>query len=64
MDMKKQIYRKSAERVSKISLAVSVISLALVLLLSVRIEFVYMKARAMETKLENRIHRSLFQALS
>ena len=57
MDAKKQIYTKSTDRISKMFLAVSVISLALVPFLSLRIEFVYMKARAMETKLENRIQR-------
>ena len=55
MDTNKKIYTKSADRISKMSLAISVISLALVPLLSIRVEFVYMKARTMETKLENRI---------
>ena len=58
MDSKRNVRTKSAEKISKIPLAISVTSLTLVtLLLLMRIEFVYNNSKALEIRLQNRIQR-------
>ena len=57
MDAKRNVCSKSSEKISKISVAISVTSLTLVTLLFMRIEFVYNNSKALETRLENRIQR-------
>ena len=57
MDAKGNVRSKSSEKISRISVAISVTSLALVTLLFMRIEFVYSNSKALETRLENRIQR-------
>ena len=57
MDAKGNVRSKSSEKMSRISVAISVTSLALVTLLFMRIEFVYNNSKALETRLENRIQR-------
>lgn len=55
MDVQKKFRFKSGYKISKMSMAISVISLTLAPLLFVRIEFVYRRADAMEIELGNRI---------
>ena len=57
MDVKKQCNTILSGKINKGSLAVSVISLDLAAMLSVRIEVAHRKAESMETKLENHIQR-------
>ena len=57
MDAKRNVRTKSTEKISRISVAISVTSLTLVTLLFMRIEFVYNNSKALETRLENRIQR-------
>ena len=57
MDAKRNVCSKSSEKISKISVAISVTSLTLVTLLFMRIEFVYNNSKALEARLENRIQR-------
>ena len=57
MDTKGNVRSKSSEKISRISVAISVTSLALVKLLFMRIEFVCNNSKALETRLENRIQR-------
>ena len=57
MDAKRNVRTKSTEKMSRISVAISVTSLTLVTLLFMRIEFVYNNSKALETRLENRIQR-------
>ena len=57
MDAKRNVCSKSTEKISKISVAISVTSLTLVTLLFMRIEFVYNNSKALEARLENRIQR-------
>ena len=57
MDAKRNVCSKSTEKISKISVAISVTSLTLVTLLFMRIEFVYNNSKALEIRLENRIQR-------
>ena len=57
MDAKRNGYTISSEKVSRISVAISLTSLTLVTLLFMRIEFVYNNSKALETRLENRIQR-------
>ena len=57
MDAKRNVCSKSSEKISRISVAISVTSLTLVTLLFMRIEFVYNNSKALETRLENRIQR-------
>ena len=57
MDAKRNVRTKSTENISRISVAISVTSLTLVILLFMRIEFVYNNSKALETRLENRIQR-------
>ena len=57
MDAKRNVRTKSTEKISRISVAISLTSLTLVTFLFMRIEFVYNNSKALETKLENRIQR-------
>ena len=57
MDAKRNVRTKSTEKISRISLAISVTSLTLVTFLFMRIEFVYNNSKALETRLENRIQQ-------
>ena len=57
MDAKRNGYTISSEKVSRISMAISLTSLTLVTFLFMRIEFVYNNSKALETRLENRIQR-------
>ena len=57
MDAKRNVRTNSNEKISRISVALSVTSLTLVTLLFMRIEFVYNNSKALETRLENRIQR-------
>ena len=57
MDAKRNVRTNSSEKISRISVALSVTSLTLVTLLFMRIEFVYNNSKALETRLENRIQR-------
>ena len=57
MDAKRNVRTNSSEKISIISVALSVTSLTLVTLLFMRIEFVYNNSKALETRLENRIQR-------
>ena len=57
MDAKRNVCSKSSEKISRISVAISVTSLTLVTLLFMRIEFVYNNSKALEARLENRIQR-------
>ena len=57
MDAKRNIRTNSSETIIRISVAISVTSLTLVILLFMRIEFVYNNSKALETRLENRIQR-------
>ena len=57
MDAKRNVRTKSTEKISRISVAISVTSLTLVTFLFMRIEFVYNNSKALETRLENRIQR-------
>ena len=57
MDAKRNVRTKSTEKISRISVAISLTSLTLVTFLFMRIEFVYNNSKALETRLENRIQR-------
>ena len=57
MDARRNVRAKSTEKISRISVAISLTSLTLVTFLFMRIEFVYNNSKALETKLENRIQR-------
>ena len=57
MDAKRNVRTKSTEKISRISVAISVTSLTLVTFLFMRIEFVYNNSKAIETRLENRIQQ-------
>ena len=57
MDAKKNVRAKPCEKISGFSVAISVTSLTLVMLLFMRIEFVYNNSKALETRLENRFQR-------
>ena len=57
MDAKRNVRTNSSEKISIISVALSVTSLTLVTVLFMRIEFVYNNSKALETRLENRIQR-------
>ena len=57
MDAKRNVRTKSTEKISRISVAISLTSLTLVTFLFMRIEFVYNNSKALEIRLENRIQR-------
>ena len=57
MDTKKRSNTILSGKINKCSFAVSIISLCLAAMLSVRIEVVHRKAESTETKLENHIQR-------
>ena len=57
MDAKRNVRTKSTEKISRISVAISLTSLTLVTFLFMRIEFVYNNSKVLETRLENRIQR-------
>ena len=57
MDAKRNVRTNSSEKISRISVTLSVTSLTLVTLLFMRIEFVYNNSKALETRLQNRIQR-------
>ena len=57
MDAKRNVRTNSSEKISIISVALSVTSLTLVTVLFMRIEFVYNNSKVLETRLENRIQR-------
>ena len=51
------LHAESTEKISRISVAISLTSLILVTFLFMRIEFVYNNSKALEIRLENRIQR-------
>ena len=57
MDAKRNVRTNSGEKISIISVALSVTSLTLVTVLFMRIEFVYNNSKVLETRLENQIQR-------
>ena len=57
MDAKRNVRTNSSEKISIISVALSVTSLTLVTVLFMRIEFVYNNSKVLETRLENQIQR-------
>ena len=57
MDAKRNVRTNSSEKISIISVALSVTSLTLVTFLFMRIEFVYNNSKVLETRLENQIQR-------
>ena len=57
MDAKRNVRTKSTEKISRISVAISLTSLTLVTFLFMRIEVVYNNSKVLETRLENRIQR-------
>ena len=57
MNAKRNVSTNSSEKISIISVALSVTSLTLVTVLFMRIEFVYNNSKVLETRLENQIQR-------
>ena len=57
MDAKRNVRTNSSEKISIISVALSVTSLTLVTVLFMRIEFVYNNSKVLETRLGNQIQR-------
>ena len=57
MDAKRNVRTNSSEKISIISVALSVTSLTLVTVLFMRIEFVNNNSKVLETRLENQIQR-------
>ena len=57
MDAKRNVRTNCSEKISIISVALSVTSLTLVTVLFMRIEFVYNNSKVLETRLENQIQR-------
>ena len=57
MNAKRNVSTNSSEKISIISVALSLTSLTLVTVLFMRIEFVYNNSKVLETRLENRIQR-------
>ena len=55
MDAKRNVRTNSSEKISIISVALSVTSSTLVTVLFMRIEFVYNNSKVLETRLENQI---------